>query len=526
VVEIRTLAQVVEVLEGLMAGAATVTPAVAPAVTEVKTEAAIAPAPIAPTAPAAPAPVAIAPAAASEELSQTLVSIVSDKTGYPVEMLELDMDMEADLGIDSIKRVEILGTLMEAFPDLAKPDPEAVVEIRTLAQVVEVLQSLMTGAAPEAPAITVTAQAVAPSVPEVVSATVPEIAAPAATQSTALANAELSQTLVSIVSDKTGYPVEMLELDMDMEADLGIDSIKRVEILGTLMEAFPNMAKPDPEAVVEIRTLQEVVDVIATLLDGAEQKKKGDVVAVLEPAVAAVVTAEEQEDLEGIQRFLVKLKPLPAPDFLEFSFPAGAVALVTDDGSTVTATLVQELLQRGVQPVVLSFPLSLVPGRAALPASVQRLELQDMSEAHLAQQLSSIAQIGPIAAFFHLHPALPNHQTLYLETERQIVKQVFFMAKHLKPTLAQPGGRFYTVARMDGAFGFENHDYGAIAAGLFGLTKTLNMEWNATTCRALDLSPAFSPEQATQCILAELYDPDRRLVEVAYGSQGRTTLIA
>jgi hypothetical protein len=40
--------------------------------------------------------------------------------------------------------------------------------------------------------------------------------------------------LLDIVSEKTGYPSEMLELDMDMEADLGIDSIKRVEILGAM----------------------------------------------------------------------------------------------------------------------------------------------------------------------------------------------------------------------------------------------------------------------------------------------------
>jgi hypothetical protein len=46
--------------------------------------------------------------------------------------------------------------------------------------------------------------------------------------------------LLAIVSEKTGYPVETLELDMDMEADLGIDSIKRVEILGALQAQFPN----------------------------------------------------------------------------------------------------------------------------------------------------------------------------------------------------------------------------------------------------------------------------------------------
>ena len=46
----------------------------------------------------------------------------------------------------------------------------------------------------------------------------------------------LAGAMLAIVSEKTGYPVEMLELEMDMEADLGIDSIKRVEILAAVPE--------------------------------------------------------------------------------------------------------------------------------------------------------------------------------------------------------------------------------------------------------------------------------------------------
>ena len=46
------------------------------------------------------------------------MSIISEKTGYPQEMLELSMDIEADLGIDSIKRVEIMWALQEQFQDL------------------------------------------------------------------------------------------------------------------------------------------------------------------------------------------------------------------------------------------------------------------------------------------------------------------------------------------------------------------------------------------------------------------------
>lgn len=42
--------------------------------------------------------------------------------------------------------------------------------------------------------------------------------------------------LVELVSERTGYPVEMLSLDLDLESDLSVDSIKRIEILGALAE--------------------------------------------------------------------------------------------------------------------------------------------------------------------------------------------------------------------------------------------------------------------------------------------------
>ena len=49
----------------------------------------------------------------------SLWQVVADKTGYPADMLEPAMALEADLGIDSIKRVEIFSALQERFPQLA-----------------------------------------------------------------------------------------------------------------------------------------------------------------------------------------------------------------------------------------------------------------------------------------------------------------------------------------------------------------------------------------------------------------------
>ena len=60
---------------------------------------------------AAAAPARPAAAAAAIDPLQLVVSIVSERTGYPLETLGLDLDLEADLSIDSIKRIEIIGEL-------------------------------------------------------------------------------------------------------------------------------------------------------------------------------------------------------------------------------------------------------------------------------------------------------------------------------------------------------------------------------------------------------------------------------
>ena len=85
--------------------------------------------------PAAPAPPATAPADRSVDLAALLLGVVAEKTGYPAELLTLEMGLEADLGIDSIKRIEILSALEERLPGPAEVDPAAVSALRTLGDV-------------------------------------------------------------------------------------------------------------------------------------------------------------------------------------------------------------------------------------------------------------------------------------------------------------------------------------------------------------------------------------------------------
>ncbi|MEO0755755.1 MAG: beta-ketoacyl synthase N-terminal-like domain-containing protein [Cyanobacteria bacterium J06648_16] len=212
------------------------------------------------------------------KLEAVLLSIVSDKTGYPAEMLELDMDMEADLGIDSLKRVEIIGAFQEAFPELPQPDLEtlAEIELRTLGQVADYMRSLVPSASPQSDASTPTetpAGGPTAAVSAVSELAPTSIVSTAAETSARFSVQDVQTQLLSVVSDKTGYPAEMLELDMDMEADLGIDSLKRVEIIGAFQEAFPELPQPDLEtlAEIELRTLGQVADYMRSLIP-AEKK--------------------------------------------------------------------------------------------------------------------------------------------------------------------------------------------------------------------------------------------------------------
>ncbi|MFG5380679.1 phosphopantetheine-binding protein, partial [Yoonia sp. R2-816] len=56
----------------------------------------------------------------------------------------------------------------------------------------------------------------------------------ATTSTISAANDAIANQVLDIVADKTGYPADMLDVEMDLEAELGIDSIKQVEILSAL----------------------------------------------------------------------------------------------------------------------------------------------------------------------------------------------------------------------------------------------------------------------------------------------------
>ncbi|MFC5102788.1 type I polyketide synthase [Kibdelosporangium philippinense] len=138
---------------------------------------------------------------------------------------------------------------------------------------------------------------------------------------------DLGSVLLSVVADKTGYPPEILDAGMELEADLGIDSIKRVEILSALREKVPGLPDVDAMELGKLRTIGQIVDKLkeATHTDG---------VSSLDRTVVRTVVAE-------------------ASGLAMAGLGDGPLA-VTDDGGGIAHLVVERLTAHGLSARVVT----------------------------------------------------------------------------------------------------------------------------------------------------------------------------
>ncbi|MEL4428446.1 SDR family NAD(P)-dependent oxidoreductase [Shewanella mangrovisoli] len=470
--------------------------------------------------------VAASAAVSNDEIERTMMAVVADKTGYPVEMLELGMDMEADLGIDSIKRVEILGTVQDQLPNLPELSPEDLAECRTLGEIV----ALFSQATPVTAAATIS------------HATQNAVLASAVASSTALSNGEIERTMMAVVADKTGYPVEMLELSMDMEADLGIDSIKRVEILGTVQDQLPNLPELSPEDLAECRTLGEIVALYAGSQSSSEAQQQNHAAPIQE---AIAETVEDTIDLPPHSE--VMLKKLPAAAELariiatsDVQLTSNSYVVIGDDGHNA-GVIAEKLHAQGVKVAVVRSPKTVVTSASPLDSHIASFTLEAIDDESISEVINQIEALGQIAGFIHLQPqhksvADKGAGLVLADDAKASVEQAFLFAKHLQPLLTERDHcRFVTVSRIDGGFGYIGMDESAGTlisqselnqAALSGLTKTLNHEWPGVVCRALDIAPNLDAKTVANAVVQEYYLQDAP-VEVGIDSElERTTLVA
>jgi NAD(P)-dependent dehydrogenase (short-subunit alcohol dehydrogenase family)/acyl carrier protein len=193
-----------------------------------------APAPSAPPKPAAKGDPESDPTfnAKTNPVKERVLALVAEKTGYPVDMLDLDLDLEADLGVDTVKQAEVFATIREAY-NIARDENRNLRDYPTLAHVIRFVYEKRPdlAAAPAAAKEEVKLTTPKPAV-------VAEKPAPTATPAQAVAGDAVKERILALVVEKTGYPKDMLDLDLDLEADLGVDTVKQAEMFAAIREIY------------------------------------------------------------------------------------------------------------------------------------------------------------------------------------------------------------------------------------------------------------------------------------------------
>ncbi|MEA3465141.1 MAG: SDR family NAD(P)-dependent oxidoreductase, partial [Thermodesulfobacteriota bacterium] len=374
------------------------------------------------------------------------------------EMLELDMSLDADLGIDSIKRVEILSAIQEKLPELPALQPEQLGSLQTLRQIVEAMGSV-------AASISTSGTGAAVSSPAAVASGV---------------DVDVSGALLEVVAEKTGYPQEMLELDMSLDADLGIDSIKRVEILSAIQEKLPELPALQPEQLASLQTLRQIVEAIGS-------------VAATTPAPesttqsASIPTDREQSATPLLQRQIIQVVPVAA-DRPALKLNSDAPIWVVDDCSPLSAAVVTQLKQRNFQVQLIS------PGHNEKP-----------------EQLAALVIVAP-----------------QIGTDSYFLRDAFLLMQRcgdaLKHSGVQGDSSLITVSHLDGQCGFNRQSpiIDPLSGGLAGISKTAHHEWPQVNCKALDLGADLSETAQVDAIVSELLCAGP--VEVGANRGGRVTL--
>jgi len=383
------------------------------------------------------------PVTGKQDVKKILIEVVSAKTGYPHEMLGMEMDMEADLSIDSIKRMEIIGELrtqMGGFNQSGKGDEGAVEQlagIKTLNGLLEWIADNVGDAKAETGGISLQHAIEKPT-------NIPPAGA-------SWTENDIRSTILLTVSEKTGYPTEMLGMDLDLEADLSIDSIKRMEILGELKVKIGGLGQSagNTEALAGIKTLNGLVSWITGNLP---------VNGTASVAIEATVVPTISNAPASLSRITFSLTPYAFNEKDAVSI-SGKKFAVTDDGTHLPLAIKKLLEQQGAQVDI-------------------------VTENDILEYYQGLIILDMVAA-----------------PDRPDILSTFATIKKLHPENVQ---WVYAIS------GLNSGDIQQLreVQGYPGFLKSLDKEWDHAKCRSISLTGQLFPEKIPAIILGELLHPD------------------
>ncbi|WP_187807325.1 type I polyketide synthase [Aquipseudomonas alcaligenes] len=339
--------------------------------------------------------------------------------------------------------------------------------------------------------------------PAAVAAPAPAAAPAAAAQ---VDGGRIKDILLSIVEERTGYPSDMVGLEQNLEADLGIDSIKRVEIVGALLQTLPPAYG---SALGEARSQLNTRATLADMLKMLEGLKVGEVAVPFESAEASPKTVPVAASHSPRHILMPEEEAIPEQALRQFE--PGYFILTADDRG-LALRLQEWLEQRGCTVSLLS--PGLLADEAALSAWCRE------TAANPDKQVAGVIHLAALGAH-----ALPSDTALETwQRELLVNEKSLYLILHALAAQLRSDAHVVALSALGGLFarGVTEQRQGlSLQGGGSGLIKSLREERPALRTRAIDLDPALSDAEQLAIISAELQLVGGRQ-EVGYPGGRRT----
>ena len=469
---------------------------------------------------------------------ETVKGIIAEQTGYAADMLEDDLDLEADLGIDTVKQVEIFAKIASTF-DFGVPDDLKLRDLNTIEKL-----GAYIGTRVDAPAVSP-----APLVAEQPSASfqVPSVAAVHTVADNAVAaNAGAGKaidTVKEIIAEQTGYATDMLEDDLDLEADLGIDTVKQVEIFAKIASTF-DFGVPDDLKLRDLNTIAKLAGYIHQRTRAVMPPEKESIPATGSGTMTAVSSSgadsamagagiDESASLEDrfpvtspIKRLVVRVDEAKMPKSSGKTFK-GKKIIVSLDSHGFASAVIKRIKGLGGKVITMGAKNSKRP----VDLDLDLTNIREMEENLAAFK----AKTFDVNGFIHLAPLdyYFNGKGDGFASDQELnttIKSAFVLIKSLFETLDNRENIMGTITFDSVIFpymaGEEIGEIHPMFAGLSGLMKTANKEMPDTLVKVVDFSykqPKKNIPKIADLFVGELLSQDRRC-EVGYKNKKRYVL--
>ena len=338
----------------------------------------------------------------------------------------------------------------------------------------------------------------------------------------------ISESFLRMVSDRTGYPIDVLGVDQRIEADLGIDSLKSVEIL----TAFQQLRSPAEQVLIRKAMDQLTRErTLRGMIQRLEQVLRGD--AGVEAKSDEAKSSERKVSMNrrafGEEREMVprsRLSVVEGPPCRRTALSAKGAFLVTDDERGTGTLFIEQLRSRGLQTCLVRF------GRGFSLEGTDSYVADLCDPGAIGGLVERIRQDhGQVGGIVHLLPNKAGSDfggmdlSCWQARIDQDLKSLFLLLGAAAPDLRSSGSngrsRVLSVTALGGKFGIEPTAVPLFPGhgGLAGMLKCLSLEWPGVGCKVVDVEPGLPAEKLVSLLLDELWANDDE-IEVGYrGSQ-------